>query len=184
MQHSVGVRARVWARTTSRTWGAMGSAIAGELRLVLVFEVDGESYGVDAERVQEIVRAVAVARLPAAPRVVLGLFNLRGTAVSLIDLRARFGLPARPLAPSDVFLVLRGTSRPLAVRAESVREMAKVDSATFVPMQMTAPRAAYAAGTALTHEGLLVICEVERFLDEAERLTLDAALRDAAEVGA
>ena len=162
----------------------MGSATSGELRLVLVFELAGESYGVDAQRVQEIVRAVAPSRLPAAPRVVLGVFNLRGTAVALIDLRARFGLASSPLVASDVFVVLRGTARPLALRADAVREITKIDPSTFVPMQATSPRAAYAEGTALTRDGLLVICDVEHFLDEAERLTLEASLRAASEVGA
>lgn len=148
-------------------------------RTVLVFEVDDESYGVDAERVQEIVRAVWPARLPTAPRVVRGVFNLRGSAVALIDLRARFGRSERPLSADEFFVVLRPLSesgRLLAFRADAVRDLRLVPPGSIVPIEHTAPRASYAVGTALLPDGVLLLCDVARFLDEAETLTLGRAL--------
>ena len=161
------------------TWGEMDASGHHEHRNVLVFEVDDESYGVDAERVQEIVRAVWPARLPAAPRVVRGVFNLRGSAVALIDLRARFGRQERELSPDEVFVVLRplpASGRLLAFRADAARALRQVPPHSIVPIEHTAPRASYAVGTALLPDGVLLLCDVERFLDEAETLTLTRAL--------
>jgi purine-binding chemotaxis protein CheW len=151
---------------------------------LLAFEVDGESYGVDATRVQEIVRAVLPSRLPSAPRVITGIFNLRGQVVSLIDLRARFGLGAVAVSAAELFVVLcplHPGARLLAFRADSVPTLRTVDTSCIVPCEQTAPRSSCAAGTALLPDGLLLLCDVERFLDEAEKLTLDAALRERAE---
>jgi purine-binding chemotaxis protein CheW len=151
---------------------------------LLAFEVDGEAYGVDARRVQEIVRAVLPSRLPSAPRVITGIFNLRGQVVSLIDLRARFGVRTVAVTSAELFVVLcplQPGSRMLAFRADSVRELRTVDSDCIVPLDQAAPRSSCAAGTALLPDGLLLLCDVERFLEEAEQLTLDAALRERSE---
>jgi purine-binding chemotaxis protein CheW len=134
--------------------------------------------------VQEIVRAVLPSRLPSGPRVITGIFNLRGQVVSLIDLRARFGLGAVAVSSDELFVVLRPgepAGRMLAFRADSVRELRTVDESQIVPFEGGAQRSSCAAGTALLSDGLLLLCDVERFLDEAEKLTLDAALREHAE---
>jgi purine-binding chemotaxis protein CheW len=158
----------------------MGAA-QREHMLVLVFDVDGEAYGIDAKRVQEIVRAVLPTRLPAAPRVITGVINFRGEVVPLIDLRARFGAACEPVRRSDVFVILqrlRGNTRRIALRADGVRELRRIPQDCLVPMQETAPGAAYAVGTLLLPNGVLLLCDVEAFLDEAERLTLTSALRE------
>lgn len=157
----------------------MGAAEQRELLTVLVFEVEGEVYGVAAERVREIVRAVLPTPLPSAPRVIAGVINYRGDPVPLIDVRARFGKPERPLAPEEAFVILQPLTegaRKLALRTDRVRELIRVPHASIVPMDETAPRALYAAGTAVLPSGLLLICDVARFLDQAERMTLAGAL--------
>jgi purine-binding chemotaxis protein CheW len=162
----------------------MEAARQREYRNVLVFEVEGESYGVDADRVQEIVRAVLPSRLPSAPSVIGGVFNVRGKVVALIDLRARFGLAPRPLSPDEVFILLRSgqaDARALAFRADRARELMRIASDSVVPIAYTTARASYAAGTAVLPDGLLLLCDVERFLSEAEELTLSRALSAAPE---
>ena len=58
----------------------------------LTFVCAGEEYGVDILRVQEIKGWDGVTRVPYAPSYLLGVMNLRGVIVPVIDLRARFGL--------------------------------------------------------------------------------------------
>jgi purine-binding chemotaxis protein CheW len=148
----------------------------GEHLTVLVFDIDGHRYGIDTARVREIVRAVLPARLPNAPAVIAGVLNVRGQAVPLIDLRARFGFAARALHPSEVFVLVQSEARLLAFRADAVQGMLRVQRASIAPMGETVPRAAYAAGTALLPDGLLLLCDIELFLDQAEQATLDGAL--------
>lgn len=160
-------------------WGNMSAAEQRELLTVLVFEVEGEIYGIAAERVREIVRAVLPTPLPSAPRVIAGVINYRGVPVPLIDVRARFGKPARMLSPDEAFVILlplTAGAHGLALRTDCVRELIRVPSESLVPMRETAPRALYVAGTAMLPSGLLLICDVAGFLDEAERMTLAGAL--------
>jgi purine-binding chemotaxis protein CheW len=144
--------------------------------VVLVFEIDGHRYGVDTEAVREIVRAVLPTRLPKAPAVVMGLVNVRGQAVPLIDLRLRFALQARPLDVHDVFVIVSARGRLCALRADAARELVRVPRASVAPAPA---RSEYAAGTTVLADGLLVICDLDTFLDEAELMVLDAALAEA-----
>jgi purine-binding chemotaxis protein CheW len=62
---------------------------------IVVFEMSGESYGVNIASVQEIIRPPAVTVVPGAPAYVHGVINLRGRVIPVISLRTRFGLSDR-----------------------------------------------------------------------------------------
>jgi purine-binding chemotaxis protein CheW len=67
----------------------------------------GEEYGVDILRVQEIKGWDRVTRIPHTPEYVLGVINLRGAVVPILDLRRRFGLDASVFGPATVIIVVR-----------------------------------------------------------------------------
>ena len=62
------------------------------------FVVDRLLFGVEVEKVQEVIRYQEMTRVPLAPPVVKGLINLRGQIVTAIDLRRRLELSERPKA--------------------------------------------------------------------------------------
>lgn len=73
----------------------------------LTFVCAGEEYGVEILRVQEIKGWEGVTRVPYAPPYLLGVMNLRGVIVPVVDLRQRFGLAARAADSSTVVIVVR-----------------------------------------------------------------------------
>ena len=73
----------------------------------LTFICAGEEYGVEILCVQEIKGWENVTRVPYTPHYLLGVMNLRGVIVPVIDLRVRFGLPARAMDGSTVVVVVR-----------------------------------------------------------------------------
>lgn len=149
--------------------------------VVLVFEVDGHRYAIDTDCVHEIVRAVQPSRLPKGPDVVTGVINARGEILPLLDLRVRFGLPAMPMRVHDVFVIVQTSLRRIAFRADRACALMRVPLHDISTLSQNVPRAQYAAGTARLSDGLLLICDVELFLDEAERVTLAGALAECAE---
>lgn len=142
----------------------------------LVFEVEGHRYGVDTAFVQQIVRAVLPVRLPRAPDVIVGVINVRGSVVPLLDLRLRFALPARPLRADEVFVIVQAKTRLLALRGDRTTELLRVPVDRLTAITESSPRARFASGTAVLPDGLLVICDVDAFLDEAEQHSLVDAL--------
>jgi purine-binding chemotaxis protein CheW len=63
----------------------------------VTFKLQEETYGINVMQVQEVLRYTDIAPVPGAPDYVMGIINLRGNVVTVIDTRARFGLP-----PSEV----------------------------------------------------------------------------------
>lgn len=71
------------------------------------FYLDELWFGLDVERVQEVLPAPAITPVPLAPDAIAGLVNLRGQIVTTIDLRRRLRFAERPAVPSLSLLVVR-----------------------------------------------------------------------------
>lgn len=149
---------------------------------ILLFELEGQRYGLPAERVREVVRMVAIAPLPRAPRAIEGVVNVRGEIVPVYDLRARFELPARAPDPAEHLIVLTAGAGPVAIRvdvAESLESVADADvtSSSALAGSVGGVRSArHVRGVAATTDGVLVIYDLDEFLTSEESTVLDAAL--------
>lgn len=73
----------------------------------LTFMLDGEEYGVEILGVQEIKGWERCTEIPNTPDYVLGVINLRGSVIPVIDLRRLFGLPPREFGKLTVVIVMR-----------------------------------------------------------------------------
>jgi purine-binding chemotaxis protein CheW len=147
---------------------------------ILLFTIDDQRYGVPAEAIIEIVRAVAITLLPNAPAVIEGMIDLRGSVVPVFDLRRRFRLPPRALSPDDHFVIVRAGARTAALHVDHALDIVDVDDAAIGALTGQVQRADYVAGVAALADGLAVIHDVDTFLSSAESESLDAALAAAA----
>ena len=86
---------------------------------VLTFVLGSETYGVDILRVQEIRGWSTVTKIPHAPRHVLGVLNLRGSIVPIVDMRMKFNLERAEYTAVTVIIV---ASTRLAFSAPMVSE--------------------------------------------------------------
>jgi purine-binding chemotaxis protein CheW len=143
---------------------------------VLVFEVAGQKYALPTRDVRELVRAVAITRLPDAPAVIEGVVNVRGCVFPVLDVRARFGLPSRALDVSDHFIVASAGSRGVILRVDRATHLAFVDEKCVQPSESLGASRAHVAGVAKMEGGLVLIHDVATFLSAAEATSLDAAL--------
>ena len=148
-------------------------------REVLVFEVEGCTYGLPTRDVREIVRAVRITPLPNAPDAIEGVVDVRGSVLPVLDVRARFQLPAKPLDPSDHFIVASAGARGVILRVDRATHLALVDeSAAHTEVGTANP--AYMKGVAQLDDGLVLIHDVAAFLSAAESASLDEALSELA----
>jgi len=97
------------------------------------FVVHDRYLGVPVERVQEVLRAQPLTRVPLAHEHISGLLNIRGQIVTALDLRARLGLPSRePNAPS-ANVVVRTEGGPLSLVVDALGDVLTVDDDAFEP---------------------------------------------------
>jgi purine-binding chemotaxis protein CheW len=97
-----------------------------EHRQYCTFFLDGLRFGVDVQKVQEVVPYQEMTRVPLAPPTVRGLLNLRGQIVTGIDLRRRLELPERPPGSLPMNVVLRGEDSPVSFLVDDVGEVIEV----------------------------------------------------------
>lgn len=97
------------------------------------FTLDGHAYGVDVDRVQEVLRSQPRTRVPLAPPAVAGLVNLRGQVLTAIDLRTRLGLPERADDVEPMVVVIRVAGEPISLLVDSIGDVVDVDPQDFEP---------------------------------------------------
>ncbi|MGQ9370640.1 chemotaxis protein CheW [Azospirillum sp. A39] len=99
--------------------------------------VDRDVFAVPVERVQEILDLRPIARLPHAPPFLLGMIDVRGRGVPVIDLRVRLGLPPAEPTVSTRILVLEvtvgGRELVLGLLADRVFEVTGLDGDRLEP---------------------------------------------------
>jgi purine-binding chemotaxis protein CheW len=104
---------------------------------ILTFEIGGETYGVEILRVREIRGWTSVTRIPHAPSYVLGVLNLRGSIVPVVDLRVKFELERAEYTKVTVIIVLsvqaRTGRREVGVVVDAVSDVVDVKEAEMKP---------------------------------------------------
>jgi purine-binding chemotaxis protein CheW len=142
----------------------------------LLFELSGQRFAVSLDEVVELTRACAVQALPKAPRPVLGVLNLRGAIVPVLDLRQRFELPETPLDPSNYFVFARVAARRVALRVDRILGIEWLDSVPSTQTSELAVRTEHLSGVAAVADGVVLIYDLASFLSHAEASELDGAL--------
>jgi purine-binding chemotaxis protein CheW len=82
-----------------------------------------EDYGIELTRIKEIIRHQELTVVPEAPKFVLGILNLRGIAVPVIDLRKLFQLPERDMDEYAVIIVMEILGRLVGILVDGVSDM-------------------------------------------------------------
>jgi purine-binding chemotaxis protein CheW len=147
---------------------------------LFVFRLGRERFALPLARVLAAVRAAYAEALPGAPETVLGLLNLRGQALPVIDLGLRFGRPAKAISPQDIFLISRSARRTMALRIDAVDGLYRAGS-YGLDEAGNVPAVSGLAGVAVLADGLTLIFDLDACLSLESEAALDAALakRDA-----
>ncbi len=137
---------------------------------VLTFVLGNETYGVDILRVQEIRGWSAVTKIPHAPSHVLGVLNLRGSIVPIVDLRMRFALDRAEYTAITVIIVVSVLSgagrRDFGVVVDGVSDVVDVNTAEVKPAPELGSRAAtdYIRGLVSVSDRMVVLLDIDRLI--------------------
>lgn len=133
----------------------------------LTFVCGGEEYGVEILRVQEIKGWDRVTRVPYAPAYVLGVMNLRGMIVPVVDLRRRLNLEQRSFDSSTVVIVVRVQSargeKTVGIVVDGVSEVYSVvaDAIKPIPELGTAADGACVKGIANVDGKMVMLLDID-----------------------
>lgn len=131
------------------------------------FFLEGQLFGVEVLRVQEVLRYQAHSGIPLAPPYVAGLINLRGQIVTLLDLRKRLGLPEIEAGKLPMNVVVNSHEGPVSLMVDEIGDVLEVPRNLFElpPATMSGVMSDYVLCVCKLEDRLLVILDVDRILE-------------------
>jgi purine-binding chemotaxis protein CheW len=148
------------------------------LRLVVV-RLQGTEHALPVEHVVEVLRMVAVTPLAEAPPWLLGVIDLRGRVIPVVDLRRRLGMPPREPDLSTPILVVRSHSVTAGLVADEVVEVLALPARSWSPADGVAVPGS-AVSSAVRHgDRLLLVLDTDRVCEGSA----GHAVRDAVPAG-
>ena len=140
----------------------------------VIFRLDNESYGINVMQVQEVLRYTEIAPVPGAPSYVVGIINLRGNVVTVIDTRERFGLQAESITDHTRIVIIESESQVIGILVDSVSEVVylKQSEIEVTPNVGNESSGKFIQGVCNKNDELLIFVELNKLLSETEWVDL------------
>jgi len=142
----------------------------GEVNQFLTFTLGTEEYGIEILKVQEIKGYSAITHIPNAPEHVKGVMNLRGTVVPVVDLRAKFGMPAVEYSKFTVIIVVMVGQKIAGLVVDAVSDVLNIARSDVRPAPDFGERCdmRFISGMASIGDKLAVLLDIDKLLTEEE----------------
>ncbi|RUO43054.1 chemotaxis protein CheW [Aliidiomarina taiwanensis] len=136
----------------------------------VTFQLAEETYGINVMQVQEVLRYSEIAPVPGAPEYVIGIINLRGNVVTVIDTRARFGLEPAAVSDSTRIVIIESDQQVIGILVDSVAEVVYLRSSDIdsAPNVGTEESARFIQGVSNRDNELLILVDLNKLLTDDE----------------
>lgn len=136
----------------------------------VTYHLEDEIYGINVMQVQEVLRLTEIAPVPGAPDYVIGIINLRGSVVTVIDTRLRFGLPSKEDDETSRIIIVEVNGNVVGMLVDCVAEVvylrqSQIDTA---PNVSNDDSSRFIQGVCSREQGLLILVDVNKLLTEDE----------------
>lgn len=155
----------------SATMSNHSSNVSDEVIQWVKFRLDEEVYGINVMQVQEVLRLPEIAPVPGAPDYVMGIINLRGNVVTVIDTRKRFGLFQKEPDDSTRIVIIEVDSQVIGILVDSVAEVVNLRTSeieTTPNLGEDNESSKYIQGVHSKGDDILILVDVNKMLTESE----------------
>lgn len=137
-----------------------------ELLQLVTFGIGEEEFGIDILKVQEIIRTMAITKVPSSPPHVEGVINLRGKVIPVIDLRSRFLLEAKQHDSQTRIIVVDLHSVVIGFVVDGVSEVLRIQSNTVEPPPpvVAGIESEYIKGVGKLDDRLLILLDLDKLI--------------------
>ena len=136
----------------------------------VTFRLDNETYGINVMQVQEVLRYTEIAPVPGAPPYVLGIINLRGNVVTVIDTRLRFGLSTADTTDQTRIVIIEAENQVVGILVDAVAEVVYLRQSEIetTPNVGNEESAKFIQGVCHKNEELLILVDLEKMMTDEE----------------
>ena len=136
----------------------------------VTFRLENESYGINVMQVQEALRYTEIAPVPGAPPYVLGIINLRGNVVTVIDTRSRFALPNAETTDQTRIVIIEAENQVVGILVDAVAEVVYLRQSEIetTPNVGNDESAKFIQGVCHKNDELLILVDLEKLMSDEE----------------
>lgn len=136
----------------------------------VTFRLEEETYGINVMQVREVLRYSEIAPVPGAPGYVMGIINLRGNVVTVVDTRERFGLPNSEITDNTRIVILETDAQVVGILVDAVAEVVylRQSEIEIAPNVGNDDNQRYIQGVSHKNDQLLILIEIKNLLTESE----------------
>ena len=152
-----------------------------ENRQYLTFSLADEDYAIEVFKVREVLELIKITRVPRMPPFMLGVINLRGSVVPVIDLRLKLGMEAAKATQDSSIIILEILVGEeiilLGIYVDSVHEVVDFDGDDLEPAPKIGSRiqSDFIHGVGKRNEEFVMILDIDRVFSEIEATSLPVA---------
>jgi purine-binding chemotaxis protein CheW len=131
------------------------------------FHVERLFFGIEAVRVQEVLRYQEMTPIPLAPQAMKGLINLRGQIVAAVDTRCTLGIPPHDGPEKPMNIIIQTDDGPVSLLVDSIGDVLEVPLNSYAPAPDNVPahQRELIAGVYRLKDRLMLLLRAERFLE-------------------
>lgn len=146
------------------------AAAEGQRLQCVTFTLADETYAINVMGVQEVLRVTEIAPVPGAPSYVLGIINLRGNVVAVIDARNRFGLAPADMTESTRIVIIESSEHVIGILVDSVAEVVELNTNEIEPAPNVGndESSRYIKGVANRDNDLIILVDLDKLLTDDE----------------
>ena len=144
---------------------------------LIVFTLDDQRLALSISSVNRVIRVVGITPLPKGPDIVIGIINMQGNIIPVVNIRKRFCLPERDINLNDQIIITHTSKRTIGIVVNSVIGLIESAEEKIVTSEAIVPGIDYVEGVVKLEDGLLIIHDIERFLSIEEEVAIDNAVK-------
>ncbi len=155
----------------SATMSSHNSNVSDEVIQWVTFKLGEEIYGINVMQVQEVLRLPEIAPVPGAPGYVMGIINLRGNVVTVIDTRNRFGLFQKEPDDATRIIITEVDNQVIGMLVDSVAEVVNLRGSQIEKTPNLGEEnesSKYIQGVHSRDDDILILIDVDKMLSESE----------------
>ncbi len=151
---------------------------------LIVFSVGKEEYGLEIEKVQEVIRMKQIKKLPRAPKFILGVMNLRGNIIPIVGLREKFNLESLDYNEFTRIIVVNHNEKWIGMVVDEVNRVVNVplDNIEGNPDVVLSNTKALVRGVAKLDESVIIMVELDYLLYTLDEINLAFAETETGEI--
>jgi purine-binding chemotaxis protein CheW len=119
---------------------------------------------------------VEITPLPTSPHIVIGLINVHGEVIPVLNIRKRFRLPEREADLGDQLIIARTARRLVALVVDAVNDVLALSSGEMLAPETILPQLEHVEGVVKLDDGMVFIQNLDAFLSLEEEQTLQASI--------